>query len=343
MRRGNGFMRPVGLDCAFRRLRVHRQVQPFLAALGFVAFATTAKAQGGEPLMVRSESIGNLFRLNPPIFGTFPGARVAGVEMSRTYANLWAQDKRFLVDAEIIDDRAHIYMFPFPKIRLGLGFTSRRFAHTQTDQIAITFHDIFRIEQDGRLQAGKNHTTFKIPDYDLEFSQTDLNRSISEQINADVSVPLLRELTGPVELGATIFGSYEMARGSPYFPGSQDRGVQLNVRYPWDYGAAYGALTQLFFDDGENVEVRTAHKQWGWALGAVQSIWPDHEVLAQLMVYRPVFRDLGQMSRNSYEVQVGYRLHWEEVFLEATLIENIFWLYNSPDWGISLGLSRPFY
>ncbi len=304
--------------------------------------ASPALAQSGEPLMVRSEAVGNLFRLSPPIYGTFPAQPVAGIEMSRTYANLWAQDKRYLVDAEVIDDRAHIYMFLSSFCRFGLGFTSRSFAHTQTDQIAITFHDIFRINQDGRLDAGKNHTVFKIPDYDLEFSQTDLNRSISDQINADVSFMLFRELTAPFEVGTTVFGSYEMAHGTPYSTGARDRGIQLNVRYPWDYGAAYAAFTQLYFDTDDAIEVATINQQKGWAIGAVQTFLPDQEIVGQLMVYQPVFRDLGQMSRNSYEVQLGYRLHWEKVFLEATLIENIFWLYNSPDWGISLGLRRSF-
>lgn len=311
----------------------------FLALLLAMLLAgARALAQTGSPLMLRSEASGQIFRLNPPMFGTFEADEPHRVEVSRTYANLWARDKRFVIDAEIVDDRAHVTAFPLPWLRIGGGFASRRFAQTATDQIAISFHDFFRIGQDGRLEAGKHHTIYKIPDYSLEYSEFDIDRPISRQFNGDVSVPLFSEAAKPWVLSATLMASYETAQGSPYFANALDRGLQLNARYPWRYGAAYAALTQLAFDSSRSVDVATVHQQFGWAAGLVQSIYPDHEALAQVMVYQPVFRQLGQLSRNSYEAQIGYRVKIERVFIEAALIENFFWLYNSPDWGMSLGV-----
>ena len=129
-----------------------------------------------------------------------------------------------------------------------------------------------------------------------------------------------------------------MSRASPYFAGASDWGVQVNGRYAWEGAAAFGAITRLNFDRSREVAVATRAQQGGWVLGYLHELDDQQELVGQMMVYQPVFRQLGQLSRNTYEVHLGYRIHLSRLAIELTLIENLFYYYNSPDWGMNLGV-----
>jgi hypothetical protein len=294
------------------------------------------------PLLTRSEAVGQLFRLNPPLQN--PNLLTAGrmdFAASRTYANLWARDKRFVVDGEIVDDQARLAVGLGANLQLGFGFSSRRFVQADTDQIAISFHDLFRIGQDGRLQTGKHHTRFVIPDYNLQYNRDNLDRTFSEQVALDLSYAVLTRARHGWDLAATVLAAYEMASFSPYAEGSVDRGLILSALYPSSILSYFANVRQLFFDKRKDVRVGTRSENRGFALGLIYPLPETQQIIFQFMNNQPVFRDLGQLSRNSYEWQLGYRYRFEAVTLEAAVIENIFWLYNSPDWGFSLGLHAP--
>lgn len=304
-----------------------------------LALVPRAKAvENHAPPMTRSQAVGQLFRLNPPVYGVLSSEVPFEFEAARTVANLWARDKRFLIDAEVIDDRARLALLLRPWLKVGMGLSARRFAETKTDQVAISFHDLFMLGQDGRLEAGKHHTRYKIPDYNLEFGLPDRDHVLSEQVEVDLSFPLLSSASSDWRLSGVLLASREGARASPYGVGAVDYGFQLNADYPCLDGKAYAAFNQIFYDRSESLRTPTQRQQLGWTLGTAQTMMPGHEFIAQLMVHQPVFRELGQLSRNSYETQFAYRFRWNKTAFEAALIENIFWLYNSPDWGLSLGL-----
>lgn len=297
---------------------------------------------GEGPLLTRSEAVGQLFRLNPPLQN--PKVLTTGrmeFAASRTYANLWARDKRYVVDGEIVDDQARMAMGLGAGFQIGLGFSSRRFVQADTDQIAISFHDLFRIGQDGRLQTGKHHTRFVIPDYNLQYSRDNLDRTFSEQAALDLSYAILTRARHGWDLTATLLAAYEMASFSPYSAGSMDRGLILGGLFQTSLFTYFANVRQLFFDKRKDVRVGTRSENRGFALGMIYPLPEAQQLIFQFMNNQPVFRDLGQLSRNSYEWQLGYRYRWEAVTLEVAVIENIFWLYNSPDWGFSLGLHAP--
>ncbi len=305
-------------------------------------FLSSSSGAGEGPLLTRSEAVGQLFRLNPPLQNPRV-LQAGGMEFaaSRTYANLWARDKRFVVDGEIVDDQARMALGLGADFQIGLSFSSRRFVQADTDQIAISFHDLFRIGQDGRLQTGKHHTRFVIPDYNLQYSRDNLDRTFSEQAAVDLSYAILTSARHGWDLTATLLASYELASFSPYARGSVDRGLIVGGLYQRALFTYFANVRQLFFDRRQEIRVGTRAENRGFALGLIYALPEAQQLIFQFMNNQPVFRDLGQLSRNSYEWQLGYRYRFEAVTLEAAVIENIFWLYNSPDWGFSLGLHAP--
>jgi hypothetical protein len=308
-----------------------------------VAWILPGLSQADEgPLLTRSEAVGQLFRLNPPLQN--PSILDRGrfrFAASRTYANLWARDKRYVVDGEIVDDQAQMSAGLGGGFQVGIGFSSRRFVQADTDQTAISFHDLFRMGQDGRLQTGKHHTRFVIPDYNLQYNRDNLDRTFSEQATVDISYAILSQARHGWDLSATLLAAYEMASFSPYASGSVDRGLILGALYKGAKLSYFANVRQLFFDQRQDVRVGTRAENRGFAVGVNYPLPEEQQLIFQFMNNQPVFRDLGQLSRNSYEWQLGYRYRWEAVTLELAVIENIFWLYNSPDWGFSLGLHAP--
>ncbi len=295
--------------------------------------------QTQKPLLIRSQGVGQIFRFAPPVYGVLQeqDSRMQ-LDISRTYTNYWSRDKRYLIDDEMIDDEAR-WSFQWAKtVRLGVGFNVRRFAHTATDQAAITVHDLFFMGQDGRLEAGKHKLVYQVPDYNLQYNAADRNQSFSELAEWDLSVPLLWEPLLPLHMSLTLMGSYEMARNGAFPEGSRDRGWQWNMSYPLGATSLFGSVTQVLFDQKADNKVALYAQQMGWTLGLGHRLDAAQELISQFMVNQPVFRQMGQLSKNSYEIHLAYRYAWERYALEATLIENIFWLYNTPDWGLCLGL-----
>ncbi len=298
-----------------------------------------ARSQEQEPLLVSPQGVGQIFRLAPPVYGVLlERQRPMQLDISHTFTNYWSRDRRYRIDDEMIDDEARLTYQWQKRVRLGLGFNVRRFAHTASDQVAITFHKLMFMGQDGRLEAGKNKLIYRVPDYNLQYTAADRNRSFSELLQADLTLPLSLEALQPLNMAFTVMGSFENAEGGPFPHGSMDKGWQLNLSYPLAQGSVFGSLTYLAFDQQPSNPVALYWEQMGWTLGAGHHLDANQELLGQVMVYQPVFRQMGQLSRNSYEIHLAYRYHWEQYALEATLIENIFWIYNTPDWGLCVGL-----
>lgn len=291
------------------------------------------------PLAVRSMAVSQLFRLNPaPREAALNPRDPYFVQLSHGAANLWGNDtEHYRIDAEFVDDQMRGGVLLHDRLRFDLGLSQRRFASTGTDSIAIGFHDLMGIQQDGRLDAERGNIRYSIPGYNINFTQRDRNLVFSEQWEAGLTADLGAFF--PLPLSLSLYRSEEMARGNPYFTGAIDYGWQLNIAWPEEDWAIYGSLSESLFDQDSESPLRTYHQQWSWTLGAAWLFSANHEFLAQAQVSQPLFRGLGQLSRNSYELHLAYRYRWEKLSFEATLIENVIWSYNSPDWGYSLGIS----
>jgi len=317
-----------------------------LVCLGLCAKSASAEVKGPyipEPLQMRSEAIGQLFRTSP-LAQRFKllSAGDWSVMSSRTYANFWGHDKRYIVDTESRDDRLRIDSQPFDHWAFYGVLSERAFTRMGTDGMAIGFHNMFGLPQDGRLDAPRNNTRLSIPDYDLNYSLAHKNNIISRQVEGGAvwDIGSRYDLVVPLTLG--IFATHETADSNPYFTGNTDFGFRLGAALPFENTALFGTLTFTLLDPAEEVVIPTFHSQWGGVVGGAYHVAENHELVMQALIYQPMFQDMGQLSRSSYEIHLAYRYQWEDVSFELGLVENIFWVYNSPDWGLSAGLTyRP--
>ncbi len=293
-----------------------------------------------EPLIMRSEAFSQLFRSSPVLQKAELGeAGAYRVALGVSYANFWGHDKRYVVDAETRDDQLNVHYQPSKYYEVYGAFGERAFSRSGTDGMAIGFHHLFGLPQDGRLQAKRDTIRLSVPDYGLNYSTAQKNTVFSRQLEAGVVWDAGRELSFPLPTTISLFGTHEFAKDNPYFTGVTDVGTRLSLAIPWQDFALFGSMSFTYFDSHEEVAISTYREQWGGIFGGAYRFLKDNEAVVQFLMYQPIFQDMGQLSRGSYEVHAAYRYTWDQVSFELGLIENVFWVYNSPDWGISAGLT----
>ncbi|RZA22652.1 MAG: DUF3187 family protein [Proteobacteria bacterium] len=296
-----------------------------------------------EPLLLRSEALGQLFRSSPYAQRIRLGEEgAARLSFSRTYANFWGRDKRYIVDAETRDDAFRFHYQPSPLFELYGAFSERGFTQSGTDTVAIKFHDFFGLGQDGRLDAPRHNTRIAIPDFDMNYNLSSVKEVLSRQIEAGVVWDLNKSFDLGINSSLAFFTTYETARGNPYYTYAIDGGAKLSASQSWGNFAVFGSLSLGVFDQRQEVSIASYEQQWGLGFGSSYRFFDNHEVILQSLTYQPLFQKMGQLSRESYEIHAAYRYTYEKVQLEIGLIENIFWVYNSPDWGVSAGLTYHF-
>ena len=293
-----------------------------------------------EPLLLRSEAIGQLFRSSPVMqrfrLGKMGDWRVMG---GRTYSNFWGHDKRYIVDAETRDDQLRAYYQAWDHIEVYGAASERAFTRMGTDGMAIGFHSIFGLPQDGRLDAVRDNVRMSIPDYDMNYSLAQKNDVLSRQFEAGMVWDFASQYNLNLPMTLAVYASHETAGKNLYFTGATDGGARLSAALPYGQFSLYGTLSLTVFDRRQELALPTYHEQWGGIAGGAYRFESNHEAFLQFLVYQPLFQRMGQLSRSSYEVHLAYRYKWDQVSFELGLIENVFWVYNSPDWGLSAGLT----
>ncbi|MFW7377798.1 MAG: DUF3187 family protein [Oligoflexus sp.] len=293
-------------------------------------------ADGIEPLSVRSQSMSQFFRFDPIPIGTkVPEDGQVQVRMAHSIANQWGHEKRFIMDGQTQDDWLEIATGFGTNWSLGVGFGAKRVNPSYTDQITIGFHDLFFIPQGERLAIDQNLTRMTIPEYGLEI--TNMNHGMGWTEHAFVRLGRRLYQQGYFHVNGGLVLANEFSDNSLMGRGSQSYGSHLQLSTEW---TRYAFLTAIHYVRHDAVSdqafwLRDASLSW---LMATEIEMHDWELLSQMLIQRGAARDLGQYSRNSYELHLGLRKQWRKLSFELTLIENVIWHFNSPDWGFALGL-----
>ncbi|MBC7660722.1 MAG: DUF3187 family protein [Chitinophagaceae bacterium] len=293
-----------------------------------------------DPLILRSEALSQMFR-SSPITQKFRLGEAGDwrVSAGRTYANFWGHDKRYVIDTEMKDDQLLVFYQPLANLEVYGGYSDRGFSRMGTDSLAIGFHHLFGLPQDGRLDAKRENVRLSVPDYDLNYSILQKNTSLSRKLEGGLVWDFARAFALRFPMTLAVYSTHESARFNPYFTGATDIGSKLSMALPLGDTSLYGSLSYTVFDGTQESDLATYGQQWGGVFGAAQRFDLHSELFLQFLVYQPLFRDMGQLSRSSYEVHLAYRYKWEQLSFELGLIENIFWVYNSPDWGLSAAIT----
>jgi len=203
--------------------------------------------------------------------------------------------------------------------------------------MTIGFHNVFFISQDKRLTVDMNRTRIALPEYGIEFTEQDNGSQWTEHGYARIGRQILQVGPSVLSLGLLFANEFAenslMGRGSPSYGGQVQGSISftrlaLLSSLSWVRHQARNA-EQTFWLRSDNLSLLMA--------GSFQVM--DWKLIGQTLIHRGAAHDLGQYSRNTYEIHLGMRKHWHQLAFELALIENVIWHFNTPDWGFTMAIS----
>ncbi|NRA63594.1 MAG: DUF3187 family protein [Pseudobacteriovorax sp.] len=303
----------------------------------FTVLILATEAVGQSVLFVRSQTLAQFFRLPPNPHSTEITPKMeATYQVAKTWSNYWGYDKRFVVDGQTSENSMQIkYGLP-SHFEFVFEAHQREFSDVAMDEIAIRFHEIFHIPQDQRTKLETNKTQFSIPDFGLNIGEEDIGKKIS----TPVGLKLVKHFQSPDEqlrwFTAILWGgetSSQALRPRSF----EDRGIQVGLSYPVATGEFLANGNYMIFKEMEDSQLYLKDRQWSLLL-AYSIPYLGLRWHSQMQATESPFVNIGQLSEISYEIHWGITKIWGQWFGQFTILENVFWPFNTPDWGVSIAL-----
>ena len=313
------------------------KIDAFLIELGMFCFSflfVETKAQA-QTLFVTPQAMSQFLRLSPTtIEPKQETERLFELQFGKTWSNYWANDKRFFLDGQTTEDRLQVGWNIYHSFRLQMEYIRKSLSGLAMDDVAIGFHRGFGIPQDKRLDYSKNRNQFSIPDHGLDLNTVDRDRALAEQL---ALTSIFRKRWQGFDVGLAMTVAEEVSR-----QGLRDK-TQKDFLWQTALGKSFGLhyatanFNWLYSDTLSdrlylNNHQRSLRLVYSYALAS--NLWANLEAF----ISESPFVDIGQLSKNSYEIYSGVVWNYENYVFQAALIENILWPFNSPDWGFMLSI-----
>lgn len=325
------------------------------ALLGFFSTALADSAAmeanyGLGKLEIRSQAIGQSLRLTLPML--IPGdiAQGARAHVGLTWTNVWARDKAFVLDYEMLDTLVGFGYGFDNRLGIGLFIDHRDYFGGAMDGFIEGFHDWFGIEQDGRDEVPRGRSV--IETYDPVTGAKRFELAADELNNTGLSVLLNYnfDFDNPRLPSMNVYGAARYALQPPeVFEDNDglDYGLGLGLSKRWgDRWHTHVVLGYTWYTDrGETDpgQVRFENSQLTGLLAVGWQYTPDLSLMVQYLYGSAVIETFEALDKASHEVHLGFRWRLDKTYtLDFALIENIITMDNSPDFGLHLGLNAAF-
>lgn len=292
-----------------------------------------------KPLLIRSFSLGNILRFTPPQ----PSATLVDKEnyqlrTSYSVANLWGHGKGFMIDAQVDDSVLSSTWRLNERLSLNVGFARRVLRASNLDPLIVGFHDLFGFTQGERLSVPQDDSNLQVSDYQIHLDKKHINRAFNQQIFSSLNYLIpINETTGQWMIGLLTF--YELTGGLSSQSGDFGEGLQTSFfRRSGNY-QYHAGMTFMNYHSQSEYTKNLYNQQVMVNSAAIYDFDDSHNAGAQLLVGQGAFKQMGQLSKPTFEVHAMYQYKDNFGAIDLAIIENIFWPYNTPDFGWSVGLS----
>lgn len=296
-------------------------------------------------LNIRSQSVGQSFRLALPLL--VPGDIKQGWETfaQATWTNVWAQEKTYLLDYEMLDASLG-FSYGFNQ-RLGMGVVvdCRTYFGGEMDSFIQGFHDLLGIGQNSRDHFQKGRAV--ISEYDPATGDL-INENAAHDLNNS---------------GLNLFVNYNFIHGSRVLPavnlygvaryafesadivsqGNElDLGLGIGLAKKWSANFyTYGIAGYTLYDDQDETQqtvIKLKRHQFTGLFSMSYSLSQNTALLAQYLYSTSVVETIQGLDEPSHEVHLGLKFRiGKKSVLDLSFIENIVSMDNSPDFGVHLG------
>lgn len=306
----------------------------FFFSLGSQSFEALA-----QPSLIRSFSLGNILRFTPvQPNAVLPGQDTFQIRSSYSVANLWGHGEGFMIDAQVDDTVVTSSVKLKESFTLNAGFAKRVMRASNLDPLIVGFHDLFGFTQGERLSVPQDDSNLALPEYQLKFDKRHIDRTFNQHVFASLNYKLpIDEMIGDWDVG--IISYYELFDGLTSQQGEFGEGIQSSFLRRNDQMTYSAGFTFMNYHSKSAYTKELLQQQLMVNSGVDYALYENHILGTQLLIGQGVFKDLGQLSRATYEIYATYQYREDFGSIDFAIIENIFWPYNTPDFGWSVGVS----
>ncbi len=314
--------------------------------------ASPAYNHGMGILNIRSQSIGQSFRLTIPML--IPGDIKKGWASyaSLTWTNVWAQERCYLMDYEMMDFYGGFSHGFNDRLGVAVIYDNRSYFGGALDGFIQGFHDLLGVGQNHRDDFAKDRSIIQRFDKNTgvmveEISAHDLNNSgISALINYNLFHGT--RLWPSINIdGVTRFG-LENSRIINQ-DNKLETGFGLGLAKRWTNSIySYGVLGYTFYNNGNSSDtfdnsLRLKKEQKNAMAALAWQVTPDCSLLAQYLYSSSVVKEIWGLEKSSHEVHLGMKYNiGKNQTLDFAIIENLITMDNSPDFGLHIAISQQF-
>ena len=309
---------------------------------------------GYGPLRLYSQSPFQALRLGiRPRTPSTLGAGQHQANVTSTWVNLWLVDGtpehpgRFYVDGEMLQIVAALSYGITDSLEVEGEIQERSRFGGAMDGFIQGFHDLFGIDQEGRLAVpqGEFHVLLDPGDGRPAVALGAGDRGLfsgGAQVSLQHNLTCGRRFLPALSWSAT--ARYEIqSSGDLSGGGRMDFGASAAFARRFRKFYVYGTLGLAWFGREEFHGIELKDRQFTALLAGEWRFRRRQSVLVQALVTGGLIDGFGPFSERSNEITLGYKREFREnIVLELGLIENAITYDNSPDFGLHAGLSRRF-
>lgn len=303
---------------------------------------------GPGPLHIRSQAVGPSLHLtmSPIDPGKFePGGY--RLYVGSTWTNMWANEDRYFLDFERIENYVEISNAFNERFALTLGFTQSNYFGGAMDNAIEEFHDLFGINQNGRDKASHNDSRFIL--YDAKgniISDIDVAKRANNNAIYITAQYLLHPGTTQIPaigIGGTVqYGLNTPSSEDDHEP--LDIGIAMGLFKRWSHRwYSYHQLGYIRYGQTEFFGLKFEETNL-FAINTIVWHWrPNLSILLQHIYHEGAMENFGNLSNGSHELDLGFKWKFSGGnVIEFAIIENIITYDNSPDFGIHLAYEYRF-
>jgi hypothetical protein len=296
------------------------------------------------PLSLPSRSPMQILRMTftPSAPMTLAAGRLL-VRESFTWANVWGVDPwRYRIDMETIRVSTAAFYGVTDRIQVGVEVGALTASGGFADPAIEAFHDLFGISNQDRERYERNQflVWLRAPQDSLKIDR----RPTSPEVEDPVLHLQVRLADGAHGSPVWAAGAQVRVASGPPRVLQQGRGVDagvfLSFAQSWETVVLYGSIMAARFSTREFHGLELRRWQWSSMLAVECRVGERSSVIVQYLATRGAIEDLGELSRPSHEVSVGYKTELSPgALLEIGILENLFLFDNSPDIGLHVGMT----
>ncbi len=279
------------------------------------------------PLAMRPPAPAKSFRLSPvPAATTYePGWSLAVLAQG---ASVFALNDSYELDYYRTDYGLSLAFSPTKRWQLSLSHVLGRSDDAHLDQLTLSFHKFFGIDQNGRDQVAKHRFIARYPDYGLaesDFSRQTLSRQTELGIGYRWWWHERHQLSSRIAL------QYHQGPALWRDGGRWDQALQ------WDYGYRlrrhrFNAMVALSHSGAERILAAPVRPyQWHLALGYRFQWHPSHSVELQYLASQGGLKRAAELSKSTHELALAYRFRYQRLAWQLGVLQNSVNADNSAD------------